>query len=600
MTAALYPVYYVFSPPFLTGSSGTAALEALLRTSDPAGHVREQVIFINSEWEHSRISYEKRAVSEKREKAGESEKNGKSEKSGEPWPLPVVVHLRKEEADSPYGYPEALELLRAGALTDDDGLSGICSDVTLASAGYYEFRKSAAENPARSSSPESIQEITDLIRALSAALALEIPELNSARSQDKSPLWNFRSISEAVSAVLRSYRDELLDDIREIISGQDGFHYWQLLISGDGAPLISSLDPGILSDNFCRRYSQDFCERYVKGDLYLRVNSIFTRINSCPRERCPLLLNYWLNRDTQAMIRDFLDRLVFYIRELGKFIGKTGGAGGLILDSVLREINNQIIQAFAVGHGLYCYAFFKYEIVSCPDLQEALEDILAERERPGSAVDRIFPRKTFPDARAVLERVFRDEATLLSPGVSAAQGQPENRRLFRIFRAVSDYQSLLELSGTAISRGTFRLRTPDALYEVSSEIPELYGSSFLKIYFSPGECRYYCFMEKRNQLTGQDSSLSAFFKHFRDYYADRSRLEWYMSANPRAPLTEAWLAVLEYDSLRFYVQDRGGQRISFLYSGIFPNRDYAALALLGKVFNLTSLKPLNRASREEN
>ncbi|WP_406040726.1 hypothetical protein [Succinimonas sp.] len=593
MTAALYPVYYVFSPPFLTGSSGTAALEALLRTSDPAGHVREQVIFINSEWEHSRISYEKRKDSGKRDG------DGKRDKAGEPWPLPVFVHLRNEEADSPYGYPEALALLRAGALTDDDGLSGICSDVTLASAGYYEFRKRAADNPAMISSPEGFQELMDLIRGLSAALALEIPELNSARSQDKSPLWNFRSISEAVSAVLRSYRDELLDDIREIISGRDGYHYWQLLISGDGAPLISSLDPGILSDNFCRRYCQDFCERYVKGDLYLRVNSIFTRINSCPRERCPLLLNYWLNRDTQAMIRDFLDRLVFYLRELAKFIGNTGGAGGLILDSVLREINNQIIQAFAVGHGLYCYAFFKYEIVSCPDLQEALDDILAERERPGSAVDRIFPRKTFPDARAVLERAFRDETTLLGPGVSAALGQPENRRLFRIFRAVSDYQSLLELSGTAISRGTFRLRTPDALYEVSSEIPELYGSSFLKIYFSPGECRYYCFMEKRNQLTGQDSSLSAFFKHFRDYYADRSRREWYMSANPQAPLTEAWLAVLEYDSLRFYAQDRSGQRISFLYSGIFPNRDYAALALLGKVFNLTSLKLLNRASREE-
>ena len=121
----------------------------------------------------------------------------------------------------------------------------------------------------------------------------------------------------------------------------------------------------------------------------------------------------------------------------------------------------------------------------------------------------------------------------------------------------------------------------------------------MKIYPSPGECRYYCFMEKRNQLTGQDSSLSAFFKHLRDYYADRSRLEWYMSANPQAPLTEAWLAVLEYDSLRFYVSDRGGQRIPFLYSGLFPSRDYAALALLGKVFNLTSLKLLNRAFRED-
>lgn len=581
MTAALYPVYYVFSPPFLTGYSGTAALEALLRTSDPAGHVREQVIFINSEWEHSRISYRGR------------------EGDGEPCPVPVFVHLRKEEADSPYGYPEALELLRAGALTDDDGLSGLCSDVTLASAGYYEFRKRGGEEPARLSSPEGFQEMMDLIRELSAALTLEIPELNSAHPQNQSPLWNFRSIAEAVSAVLRSYRDELLRDLREIISGRDGFHYWQLLINGDGAPLISSLDPGILADNFCRRYCQDFCDRYVKGDLYLRVNSIFARINSCPRERCPLLLNYWLNRDTQAMIRDFLDRLVFYLKELGKFIGKTEGAGGLILDSALREINNHIIQAFATGHGLYCYAFFKYEIVSCPDLLETLEEILAERERPGSAVDRIFPRKTFPDARAVLERVFRDENTLLGPGVSGALGQTENRRLFRIFRAVSDYQSLLDLSGAAISRGTFRLRTPDAIYEVSSEIPELYGSSFLKIYPSPGECRYYCFMEKRNQLTGQDSSLSAFFKHLRDYYADRSRLEWYMSANPQAPLTEAWLAVLEYDSLRFYVSDRGGQRISFLYSGLFPSRDYAALVLLGKVFNLTSLKLLNRAFRED-
>lgn len=563
------PAYYVFFRPDSVGE---------LRQEPPG------TVFVSREWELGDLSPE----------------NGDR--------IPVFVCLREEPDNPVSAYRRALFLVRSGELLADDGLSVMCTDVTLASLGYFELRKRAERVPEYLTSPEGLREMLRLLSILFQALLLEIPELSASGAGRRSSLWNFPAVRDAVSGVLESFRDRLLLEIRRTVSESgDGFRIWRILFSGMNPHFLNFSDGSILSENVLKKYYQDFNERCISGDLYLRANSIFSKINSCPRERYPLLLRYWLSRDTQAMITDFCDRLAFYLGELLSFISGSGGTGGIVAGRILREINSHITEGFFCAHGLCYYAFFKKSLISYPDINEAVNNILREREKSGSTLSRIFPRERFPDARAVLEEFFFGEDTLFGRSAVRALGESEIRSLTGIFRKSCSYDWITDISEAGISRENLRLRNADAVYEVTSDLPELYGSSFLKLYLDRERSSYHCFMEKRNQFSGSGTSLSGLFRMLADFYTGKSRRECYVSGDFRDPLREVWKTEIGFDSLRLYVPCRSGEnnpgrsinRVGILYGGVFPGREAAALSVLAQVFRLTSFKIMNREFSSE-
>ena len=559
------PLCYVFSRPFSAGEYGRG---------DP------ETLFVSREGELEGLSPE----------------NGGG--------IPVFVCLREEPDNPVSAFRKVLHLVRSGALLADAGLSGVCSDVTLASLGYCELRKKAELDPGYPASPEGLREMLDLLSILLQALFLEIPELYADRTGKHSSLWNLPAVRDAVSGVLGNFRDSVLRELCCAVSGENyWFRSWRILFSGVNPHLIAGCNGSILSENALKKYYQDFCERCISGDLYLRANSIFSRINSCPRERYPLLLRYWLSRDVQSMVTDFCDRLAFYLGEFRSFIDASGGVGGIVAGRIFQEINSHITEGFFCAHGLCYYAFFKKAVIAYPDINEAVDNILREREKSGSVLAGIFPQERFPDARAVLEEYFFGEQTLFGRSAVRAIGMDVMRSLTRLFRISCDYDWLTDISAAGITRENLRLRKPDAVYEVTSDLPELYGSSFLKLYQDRGRSSYHCFMEKRNQFSGSSTSVTGMFRMLADFYSGKSRRECYASGDYRVPMAEVWKTEIGFDSLRLYVprrnsgdNDPGGssERIGILYGGIFPGREAAVLSVLAQVFRLTSFKVLNR------